>query len=105
MIYLREHVHFCIVFFSSFITKDDAWNNVEMMYDGKVLTARVRALKSKGERVEEMDSKPLTGIIYPLDFKVFLALLILYMMYLNYLVIKWYSFQIYFRSCCCNTHS
>ncbi|XP_048754487.1 uncharacterized protein LOC125665731 isoform X3 [Ostrea edulis] len=40
---------------------DDAWNNVEMMYDGKVLTARVRALKSKGERVEEMDSKPLTG--------------------------------------------
>lgn len=46
-----------IIFF-----KDEGWNNVEMVYDGKALTARIRSVSPDGTGVEEKDTKILSGI-------------------------------------------
>lgn len=42
--------------------KDEGWNNVEMVYDGKALTARIRSVSPDGTGVEEKDTKILSGI-------------------------------------------
>lgn len=46
-----------IIFF-----KDEGWNNVEMVYDGKVLIVRIRFVLFDGIGVEEKDIKILLGI-------------------------------------------
>ncbi|XP_062608391.1 uncharacterized protein LOC134270217 [Saccostrea cucullata] len=40
---------------------DGAWNNVEMIYDGEALTARVMSITADGTNFEETDTKPLNG--------------------------------------------
>lgn len=40
---------------------DEGWNNVEMVYDGKALTARIRSVSPDGTGVEEKDTKILSG--------------------------------------------
>lgn len=45
-----------------FFFKDEGWNNVEMVYDGKVLIVRIRFVLFDGIGVEEKDIKILLGI-------------------------------------------
>ncbi|XP_061179521.1 uncharacterized protein LOC133188155 [Saccostrea echinata] len=40
---------------------DGAWNNVEMIYDGEALIARVMSITADGTNFEETDTKPLNG--------------------------------------------
>lgn len=40
---------------------EEGWNNVEMVYDGKALTARVRSMNPDGTPMQEKDTKVLSG--------------------------------------------